>query len=75
MWGREDNANFEQLKNSLCSKPMLALYNLMLLTEIQTDACNLGISGILLQKQTDNSLRPVMYFSRVTRKEESVYHS
>lgn len=28
-----------------------------------------------MQKQTDNTLRPVMYFSRVTSKEESVYHS
>lgn len=45
----------------------------MLLKEIQTDACSLGISGILLQKQTDNSLRPGILAGLLGRK--SVYHS
>lgn len=59
----------------MCSKPILALYDLAFSTENYTDACKLGITGILLQKQTDNSLRPVVYFSRITSKEESMYHS
>ncbi|CAK1600031.1 unnamed protein product [Parnassius mnemosyne] len=74
-WGREQSNSFEQLKQCLCTKPILALYDPALPTEIHTDACKSGIAGILLQKQTDNSLRPVMYFSRVTSKEESMYHS
>lgn len=74
-WGSEQSNSFEQLKQCLCTKPILALYDPALPTEIRTDACKSGIAGILLQKQTDNSLRPVMYFSRVTSKEESMYHS
>lgn len=74
-WGVDQNNSFEELKKRLCSKPILALYDPSLPIEIHTDACKLGIAGILLQKQTDESLRPVMYYSRVTSKEESMYHS
>lgn len=74
-WGDEQSNSFEKLKQCLCEKPVLALYDPVLPTEIHTDACKSGVAGILFQKQTDNSLRPVMYFSRVTSKEESIYHS
>lgn len=75
VWGSEQEESFMQLKTSLCTKPVLALFDPALPTEIHTDACKLGIAGILLQKQSDDTLRPVMYFSRVTSKEESMYHS
>lgn len=75
VWNNEQIASFDELKLCLCSNPVLALYDPALLTEIHTDACKLGVAGILLQKQTDGTLRPVMYFSRVTSKEESMYHS
>lgn len=74
-WGHEQLLSFEELKKQLCQKPVLALYDRSLPTEIHTDACKLGMAGILLQKQTDGTLKPVMYFSRVTSREESVYHS
>lgn len=74
-WGCRQIASFDELKKCLCSKPVLALYDPALRVEIHTDACKLGIAGILLQQQTDETLRPVMYFSRVTSKQESVYHS
>lgn len=74
-WNSEQSNSFEQLKKCLCTKPVLALYDPALPIEIHTDACKSGIAGMLLQKQTDGELRPVMYFSRVTSKEESVYHS
>lgn len=74
-WGNDQNHSFEELKSRLCTKPVLAIYDRTLPTEIHTDASKLGIAGILLQKQTDGTLRPVMYFSRVTTKEESFYHS
>lgn len=75
VWNENHQNSFETLKSLLCSKPVLALYDRTLPTEIHTDACKLGIAGILLQRQTDGTLRPVMYFSRVTSREESVYHS
>lgn len=74
-WGDAQIKSFEVLKHKLCSKPVLAIYDPTLPIEIHTDACKLGIAGILMQQQNDNTLRPVMYFSRVTTREESVYHS
>lgn len=74
-WGCQQSESFETLKKCLCSKPVLAIYDPSLQTEIHTDACKVGIAGILLQKQLDGTLRPVMYFSRVTTKQESMYHS
>lgn len=75
IWSESQKSSFENLKNKLCNKPVLAIYDPSLPTEIHTDACKSGIAGILLQKQIDGSLRPVIYFSRVTSREESVYHS
>lgn len=74
-WDEIQSKSFYELKQKLCSKPLLAIYDSKLTTEIHTDACKLGIAGMLLQKQNDDSLRPVMYFSRVTSREESVYYS
>lgn len=75
MWGSEQVKSFDELKQCLCTKPVLALYDPALPTEIHTDACKSGIAGMLMQKQSENTLRPVMYFSRVTSEEESMYHS
>lgn len=76
-WSWEDKQNeaFTKLKLLLVSKPVLALYNRDYETEVHTDACKLGIAGILLQKQPNSDLKPVIYFSRVTSKEEMIYHS
>lgn len=65
-WECEQSKSFDELKRLLCSKPVLALYDPLLVTEVHTDACKLGVAGILLQKQNDGSLRLVMYYSRVT---------
>ncbi|CAH4031834.1 unnamed protein product [Pieris brassicae] len=69
IWRSDQNNSFDQLKK--CSKPVLAFYDTALSTEIH-DACKLGIAGILLQKQMDGTLHPVIYFSRVTSKEEKL---
>ncbi|CAK1597720.1 unnamed protein product [Parnassius mnemosyne] len=74
-WGDEKNCAFSKLKLLLSNKPVLALHNRNYDTEIHTDACKLGIAGILLQKQPSGELKPVLYFSRVTTKEEMIYHS
>lgn len=75
VWNDNQVNSFNELKTLLCSKPVLALYDPTLNIEIHTDACKLGVAGILLQKQPDDTLRPVMYFSRVTSREEAIYHS
>lgn len=67
---------FKKLKTYLlhAARPLLGIYDSNLETELHTDASSKGLAGILLQKHSD-TLKPVMYYSRATTKEESVYHS
>jgi hypothetical protein len=44
-------------------------------TELHTDASMHCVGGILLQRQRDETLRPIFYYSRQTSKEEQHYHS
>lgn len=67
--------SFDDLKDILVERPILAIYDPLLRTEVHTDASKVGIGGILLQEQNDHSLKPIMYFSRQTSKEEQRYHS
>lgn len=54
---------------------MLAFYNPAAATELHTNASSYGYDAILLQRQIDNKMHPVMYFSRRTTNLESRYHS
>lgn len=74
-WGAEQQNAFDTLKERLTSRPLLAIYDPVLPTEVHTDASKYGVGGILLQIQKDKKLRPVMYYSRQTTKEEQRYHS
>ena len=74
-WGEAEESAFQQLKSLLISRPVLAIYNQKAEPELHTDASKLGLSGILMQKQDNNALHPVAYFSRQTTKEEQRYHS
>lgn len=63
-WNTEQEDAFQQLKAKLTEWPILTIYDVRAKTEVHTDACQYGIADILLQKQNDNSLKPVSYFSR-----------
>ncbi|CAH0713399.1 unnamed protein product, partial [Brenthis ino] len=67
--------SFITLKSKLVERPILALYDQKLETELHTDASKIGIAGILLQKGADNLLRPVAYYSRKNTSEEQRMHS
>lgn len=76
-WKWEENQEnaFQKLKSILSTRPVLSLFNHDLPTEVHTDASQLGLAGILLQKQTDGRLHPVAYYSRQTNGAEQKYHS
>ncbi|XP_011859685.1 PREDICTED: uncharacterized protein LOC105557126 [Vollenhovia emeryi] len=74
-FGPEENRVFELLKKLLSSQPILAIYSPKLLTELHCDASAGGFGAILLQKQNDETMRPVSYFSRRTTATEARYHS
>lgn len=74
-WGREQQEAFDHIKDKLIKGPILSVYNPNAITEVHTDACSMGLGGVLLQKQSDGKLHPISYYSHKTTQEESRYHS
>lgn len=75
-WSEKEAEAFSLLKGMLINRPILALYNPCLDTELHTDASALGIGGILMQwQESPRVLKPVAYFSRQTTPEERHLHS
>lgn len=75
-WTDQETRAFQLLKEKLTERPILALYNPKLDTELHTDASSLGVGGILMQWQENpRVLKPVAYFSRQTSPEERHLHS
>lgn len=68
LWGEEQTQAFSKIKAALISRPVLALYKRDADTELHTDASKWRLAGILLQKQSDEKLKPIAYFSRQTRR-------
>lgn len=75
IFGEKELQAFESLRDKLIDKPVLAFYNPSAITELHTDASSYGYGAILLQKQSDNKMHPIMYFSKRTTEVESRYHS
>jgi hypothetical protein len=50
MWGKEKKREFNDLKDCLCSSPILSLHNLQQPFEIETDASNYDVGAVLTQQ-------------------------
>lgn len=74
-WDDKEEKAFGQLQQTLVTRPTLALFNLEAHTEVHTDASALRLAGILLQKQDDQRLHPVAYFTRQTTEPGQKYDS
>ena len=72
-WGHAQQRCFAQLKESLTSAPVLALYNANRETTLSADASSYGLVAVLLQKQPYGELRPVAYASRAMSGVEQRY--
>lgn len=66
---------FRDLKETLVSAPLLAIYDRNRETQLHCDASSLGFGSVLLQKQDDGKFHPIAYFSKTTTPAESRYHS
>lgn len=74
-WGDDEAQAYENLKQTLIQRPVLALYDHTAETQLHTDASQIGLAGILLQRKDSNPFRAVAYFSRRTTADEQKLHS
>lgn len=74
-WSGEQAEAFRILKEKLIERPVMALYDARLDTELHTDASKLGVAGILMQRDAEGTIRPVAYYSRKTTDDEQKLHS
>lgn len=74
-WGEAQNHAFDKIKGMLTERPILALYDHRVETQLHTDASKEGLAGILLQANANGVFQPVSYFSRKTNAEERKLHS
>jgi hypothetical protein len=72
-WTSRHQVTFESLKETLLSTDTLAYFDPNLHTEIITDASPVGLGAVLMQKQADDTIRPVTYASRALTKVEQRY--
>ena len=73
VWGTPQQQAFEKIKSILTAAPVLAVYDPNKDTEVSADASSFGLGGVLLQKQEDQTWRPVMFISRAPTPVECRY--
>ena len=72
-WGDSQKKAFEEVKKTLSTSPVLALYHPHRETIVSADASAYGLGAVLLQKQLDGEVRPVAYVSRAMTPTEQRY--
>lgn len=58
-WDEKATATFDQLKKTMMETPVLCLPDFSKIFVVETDASNVGIGGVLMQKG-----HPVAFFSK-----------
>lgn len=72
----EQIASFDAIKDALCKKPTLRIFNQRLETEVHTDASMHGYGAVLLQRAPDDGcLHPIYFMSKKTTDAEKKYSS
>lgn len=73
MWDSKQKEAFEKVKTDLATDVTLALYDPNRETLLSADSSSYGLGAVLLQKQDDDSFRPVAYASRSMNDTEQRY--
>jgi hypothetical protein len=75
-WTEDCQKSFEEMKEILCTQPVLAIFDPNLPIHIYTDASLLGVGAVLKQPQ-DKEEKPVAYFSKklneVQKRKKAIY--
>lgn len=76
-WSEECQKSFNEIKDLLCSQPILAIFDENLPINIYTDASLQGVGAVLKQVQPDGKEKPVAYFSKklddTRKKKKAIY--
>ena len=75
IWTNDHQQAFEELKKALVSAPVLKLPNIAESFRVMTDASDIAIGGVLLQRDGNEFWHPVAYTSRRLRPEEKNYNT
>lgn len=63
-WTKACQESFDEMKQILCSQPILTIFDPNLPIHIYTDASILGVGAVLKQPQANNEEKPIAYFSK-----------
>ena len=72
-WTTDRNVDFNKIKLELTKLPFLAHYNGSKDNIVTTDASKTGLGIALLQKQSNNELKPIAFASRYLNDAEKKY--
>ena len=77
VWSIECQESFKKIKDLLCSKPILRIFDSELPIKIYTDASIKGIGAVLKQEDKNGDNKPVAYFSKklteTQKKKKAIY--
>ncbi|CAK1581439.1 unnamed protein product [Parnassius mnemosyne] len=74
-WGVEQDKARQYIIDRLTNKPVLAIYDPQLPTEVHTDTSAIGYGAVLIQIHEGGLRRAVAYLSKSTQGAEPKYHS
>ena len=72
-WGEPQQTAFTEVKETLVTSPVLSLFDQSRETVVSADASSYGLGAVLLQKQPDGELKPILYISRSLTPTEQRY--
>ena len=72
-WGAPQKEAFQKLKSELSSSRVLAPYSPKAETCVSADASSFGLGGVLTQRQTDGTWKPIVFISRGLSEAEKHY--
>ena len=73
LWSESQQRAFQEVKTTLTTTPMLALFDLTKETIVSADASCYGLGAVLLQKQPNGEVKPISYISRSLTPTEQRY--
>ena len=73
VWGTDQQMAFDTLKKKLTEPPVVAIFDDNKATFLHTDASEIGIGSILMQKNDQNQKEVIAYYSRRLTEAESKY--